>query len=426
MYDATTNTYDIYGGTTVVYPSVFRPTFARDNLGNIFISGYTNIASVSGVLDPVLSSPVNATALSLGTTNVDLNNVNVYGVPWIIGAKKGLPSFNELYDLNVAQVSRLLQVNRPKTNDFTSADFTTNEMFVMAITNTVGLSFWNSYYSNYVGSGNLTVFMQDNMSLVLTNAANPAPAIPPLYSFGYTNTFTAWPGSYWNLTTTPPAVGSVNPNSFFAVTLPFTVLPPSAYWSQTGQFLPLTTWPPPASYWETNVTSNYPFPQFGLMSTNWVQAYILDGPPGDMHVLDYVHFSGPNSTRNLTAELADPNYVGPPQFYYNWSTNIAGYGPSTTTLAPTYGEVNQLGISRGLAGYAPPPGGTWATTAAFNGNNGTPAAHRRFSTGFISQLGNTLAKLMPTPNSVCRPPIPPRGPCMITPCGRRMIPWFII
>jgi len=398
MYDATTNAYVTYGsGPPVAYPSVFRPTFAHDSYGNVFINGYTNVDSVTGLNDSRLSSPVNATALDLGLTTLDLNNVNVYGVPWIFGAKKGLPSFNELYDLNSAQVTRLLQVNRFSTNIFTSGNFTTNEMFVVAITNTVGMSFWNSYYNTYTGSGNITVFMQDNMSLVLTNAANPAPASPYIYTYGYTNTLASWPGSRWDFRSAPPSVGSVNPYSFQAATWNFTFLPPSAYMSASGNFVPLPAVPPPASFWETNVTSNYPFPQTALMSTNWVQAYILDGPSGNMHIIDYVHFSGPNSTRNLTAELADPNYVGPPQFRYNWSTNVAGYGPASTVTAPTYGEVNQLGISRGLTGFGPPPGGAWTTTAAFGGNDGSPAAQQAFFNGLYTPTwqynGKTYANL---------------------------------
>ena len=37
----------------------------------------------------------------------------VYGVPWILGAKKGLPNFNQFYMVNAAQVVRKLQVVRP-------------------------------------------------------------------------------------------------------------------------------------------------------------------------------------------------------------------------------------------------------------------------------------------------------------------------
>ena len=221
--------------------------------------------------------------------------------------------------------------------------------------------------------------MRDNMSLVLTNAANPAPANPWIYSCGYTNTLASWPGSGWAFYTTPPPVGSVNPNSFVTSQWAYPFLPQSVYLFQSSDFAPLTSFPPPYWFWETNVTSNYPFPQFGLIATNWVQAYIVDGS----NVIDYVQFSGPNSTRNISAELVDPNYVGPPQFPYVWSTNVYGYNPPASALAPACGEVNQIDISRGLSGFNPPPGGTWINTPGVGGATGTEAQQAYFNGFFI-------------------------------------------
>ena len=40
---------------------------------------------------------------------------NVYGVPWIIGAKKGFPNFNEFEMENIFQLTRKLQLTRPNT-----------------------------------------------------------------------------------------------------------------------------------------------------------------------------------------------------------------------------------------------------------------------------------------------------------------------
>ena len=98
-----------------------------------------NIASVSGPGVPALATPVDISAFAYQNLSGTICS-NVYGVPWIIGAKKGFPSFNEFYDLNLVQVSRLLQVNRARTNSYVSSNYTTNEMFIMSITNTVGMS----------------------------------------------------------------------------------------------------------------------------------------------------------------------------------------------------------------------------------------------------------------------------------------------
>src|ERR1035437_5389296 len=56
----------------------------------------------------------------------------------------------------------------------------------------------------------------------------------------------------------------------------------------------------------------------GLMTTNYLQAVILDGS----NVIDYVQLRGPLDNANLNQVLADPGYTGAPQPYYQWSTNL--------------------------------------------------------------------------------------------------------
>ena len=102
------NVYD--AANTNFFPTVFRPCFSSDTNGNLFITGYTNVDSVTGLDDPRLAAPLDVSAvLPSGGTNVF---VNVYGVPWIIGAKKGRPSFNQLYMVNSAQVTRKLMLSQ--------------------------------------------------------------------------------------------------------------------------------------------------------------------------------------------------------------------------------------------------------------------------------------------------------------------------
>ena len=368
IYDATTNSF---------YPSVFRPTFYRDPLtGNVFINGYQYIpGNIDGVKDYRLASPVDVKLLASGSlpatgsgTTLALNNVNVYGVPWIIGAKKGLPSFNELNVMNTVQVTRLLQVNRSSTNP-AAAIYTTNQMYVMSITNSVGMSFWNSYNSNYYNAyNNIEVSMQETMLISLSNANYQGTTIS---NFNYYANLGQWSGSEW--TYAPQSNPAPVPWSFLFTNWSAAFLPASAYQPSSGTFIPVSQNP----LWDTS-GKYYAFPQFLYMTTNWSQAFILDGPPGSEHVVDYVQLNGPNNTRNLTAELADPDYKGPPQFTYQWSTN--GYGRNNTTPFPAYGEANQILVSRGTLG--PPPGGVWATTAGFQGNDRSPAAQQAFFTGF--------------------------------------------
>jgi len=260
--------------------------------------------------------------------------------------------------------------------------------------------------------------MQGNMSLVLTNAANPAPANPPIYSYAYTNTLAFLPGSGWNYATLPPSASSVNPASFITNQWTLAFLPPSAYMSQSGDFIPLTTFPPPSSYWETGVTYNYPFPQFGLSATNWVQAFVLDGLPGSQHIIDYVQFSGPNFIRKINAQLNDPNYPDATGIDYMWSTN--GYDNNSSGV-PAWGVVNQIFVSQGLAGETAPPGGTWSTIPVAGGYTNS-AAQQAFFDGFWTPTWSYGGNIYSNTNLSVVAPYTPRGQCMITPSGRPMIP----
>ena len=91
------NIYD--AANTNFFPVVFKPLFARDVSSNLFIIGYQQVTNVSGTTDPQLSPPYDPMQLlNYSATNTLITDahgpVNVYGVPWIIGAKKGLPNFN--------------------------------------------------------------------------------------------------------------------------------------------------------------------------------------------------------------------------------------------------------------------------------------------------------------------------------------------
>ena len=128
-------------------PHVFRPIFEHDSVGNVFIVGYTNLYSsagpntVSGPNDPQLATPYKITDITNfvtaytpiwgpGNAQFGPGLVNVYGVPWIIGAKKGLPNFNQLNMINQATVTRKVEVTRT-TTDPNTAVYTTNEMYLI-------------------------------------------------------------------------------------------------------------------------------------------------------------------------------------------------------------------------------------------------------------------------------------------------------
>jgi hypothetical protein len=321
--------------TTNYYPTVFRPIFEMDNLGNIFIIGYTNLISaagsnsVSGLGDPQLASPYDIASLSNFPNCApiaDFNGlVNVYGVPWIIGAKKGLPNFNEFSMQDVVKVTRKLQVTRPSTNSLPTA---TNQMYVVSITNSMGVEFWNSYSNSY--SNQVQVVVNDNLAvrIMLTNGTvlfSDGQSLGQNYLLCQQTNLSGWPA-----------------NSFL---IPFgtnfTILPDSAYSFSSSQFYYLGGNP---TYQATTPTFA-PLPQILLQVTNYLQAFILE----NNHVIDYVHFAGPGSTRNLTSEFQNTNTTagggGTAPYYTNliWSTALDNSGLSL-------GVLTQIGISAGTIG----------------------------------------------------------------------------
>ncbi len=143
MYDATT--------TNSFYPSVFRPVFTISKERNVFISGYHQIVG-NHSLPSSGELPYPSTQLPLSQTeDVTLvnpgcgqlfNGITFYGVPWIIGAKKCLPRFNQFSMVNCRPVCA--PVAGPGAKFVADAN-PTNQMFVMSVNNNLGVSFWNSY-----------------------------------------------------------------------------------------------------------------------------------------------------------------------------------------------------------------------------------------------------------------------------------------
>ena len=92
----------------------------------------------------------------------------VYGVPAVIGAKKGFPNFNEFAMQTQVQVTRKLQFRRPDGSSVLPVN-QTNQMFVVTISNLFGVEAWNSYGTNFPRDLRMTVL--PDVTVTLTNEA---------------------------------------------------------------------------------------------------------------------------------------------------------------------------------------------------------------------------------------------------------------
>ncbi len=110
---------------------------------------------------------------------------------------------------------------------------------------------------------------------------------------------TLWPG--YNPNGNNAAV-PLTPASFqIPLNTNLTVIPDATYRFNIRLAAPYLAIPPQLDY-ETDVTG-YPQPHWWLMVTNNLQVIMLDTTVTPYRIIDYVQLRGPNSSRDLTAEI---------------------------------------------------------------------------------------------------------------------------
>jgi hypothetical protein len=332
IYDATTNG---------LYPTIFRPSFGTVGT-NIFINGYDLVNSTVDTATPYLGDPYGSTVLAYP---VSLNDAagrafiasnphyNVYGFPWVIGAKKGFPNFNAVAMQTVSQQTRKLRITRPSTGAPYS-QYQISQMQLMDVSNVVGVAVWNSYGADYPRQ----VYVQADgvLSMTLTNDQGMQPITQTIAITNPTGGLTIgaglWPG--WGGVPQNPNVQSFQIPLFTN----FVFLPTSVYQqSPPGLFAVPTNG---NVNWLINAAGVFAQPRWGLLVTNQIRCLIIDGGVGG-RVVDYVQMNGLNAYRNLTQEIQTPDFQTGVSGL--WSTNlVTAYGATMPQ-----GIDNQLEISLG-------------------------------------------------------------------------------
>ena len=337
IYDASTNRADRGGPDFPFLPSVFRPTFAVNPVGDILISGWIEVtnAGVAELSKPLdLSDPNHVAQIS----SVGFFNGNLYDVPWIIGVKKGFPSFNEFAMQSVAQVTRRLQMRRPT---FTSRPNATNQMFIVGISNVLAVEAWNAYPSNY--SRAVDILVANDIKIEFTFTNDPALDLRGGRSTIHLNLAAAtnvaandWQGYGTSLSV--PNIGS------FVVPLATNLifLPNSVYRTESGEtpFFTANTNVGSNLYLGFEQTGRFPLPDFQFAVTNRLRFILHDHDT--QRVIDYVNIGGLIGARNLSAVLATVELDSTENAL--WSTNrVGGVGLENTPL----GIMNQIQVALG-------------------------------------------------------------------------------
>ena len=89
----------------------------------------------------------------------------VFGVPLIVGAKKGLPNFNEFAMQSVFNITRKAQLWRP-TATADRPPWRTNVMYILSVSNAFGVETWNSYRTNYTRP--VTIYVTNMLAMAFT------------------------------------------------------------------------------------------------------------------------------------------------------------------------------------------------------------------------------------------------------------------
>jgi hypothetical protein len=355
------------------FPTIFRPVFSRSggqNGTNFFISGYVEElppvpgqAKANSQYSIPLSLPENlygnpnpgyrgavyavpnfpATTDPYARTSYK-DIVNIYSAPWIIGAKKGFPNFNQLAMESVVQITRKLQVDKVALNTPRSGWYT-NQLYSIGISNLFGIESWNSYSADYPRGVQLSVL--NYLSLTLSNDQGIRISSNLVFSQSYPPAspagFAPWPG--FKAPLTPNSNPRANTASFIFPLVTNTVFLPDSIWRQLTRSMVLATTNALGTWERTGI---YSLPRFGLSVTNRTQYCLTDGPTG--RIIDYVQFDGVNRFDDLLAESAGSSlkagiFTNSTAVDSVWNTNRPG---GTTSIAvPTTGIIQQIAISKG-------------------------------------------------------------------------------
>ncbi len=343
LYDSTTNRY-LTVGQGPYFPSVFRPVIARQG-NRIYIRDWVEVTNGTEVINLMNTNTVfyNPDPKSLPAAV----NVNTYvnGLPFVIGAKKGFPNFNELAMASTFFAQRKLQVTRPRGG----LPNATNQMFLLQITNSFAVEGWNSYSNTYPRNLRLTMTLQT--SAYLSNSSG---------TFGTV----VWPPNGQAAVSTFSLVTNIPANTWLPKAFMVPLVANLAF--LTNSIYTAANTPPLAGYnnllgdrFDPSSLHGFPNLQLYYVSSNTFR-YALEDVQAQ-RIVDYVTFTNLSTVVDIAAALqgvsqgvlvGDPN--GPATAGQFWLTNRLNN--SKSTFAPTLGIINQIRASMGGSpGPYPPP-----------------------------------------------------------------------
>jgi hypothetical protein len=323
IFDATTNFTAAGARPYPSYPTVLKPVFrsrTRNGSNEVYIARYRQVGEErAAVIDANnwidLSDPADRAKVPSGGEF----DGYAYGVPLLVGAKKGYPNFNEYAFQTEMQVHRKLEMHKPLGERYPTH---TNHAFFIGISNFLGMELWNSYKDPYPRP--LTFFAAAEVTRGLRNdegfsKVENTEVLSPLRSIPAGT----WLGGEFRYADAglilPPPTNHCWFNDIFQ--------PLAIYNRSRGMITDLTT-----TTWEPI----FPAPQWELSMTNRVRMMLFDGD----YIVDAVSLAPPGFRTNVTRALAEDRRFGP-----LWRTNrtggfrVATAGISNQVLASLPGAI---------------------------------------------------------------------------------------
>jgi hypothetical protein len=301
VYDATTNRFSLSGIPNPPLPSVFRPIFrSPDGGANISVVGWQEVTNDYQLYLNYPWKDLNIPADRAFVASQP-GAVNVFGIPWIIGARKGYPNFNEFNMQTTVDVTRKVELTKRFPQDKKPSQ--TNQMFLLGVTSQLGTEAWNSYQSNNYPR-QLDVRVTNVCSMTLVDSSGtliwPDTAAQATLRYGRSMVSNTWTSNHFSL----PLIT----NRLF--------LPSgSAYRFGTKTFI-------------TNAGQNAVFeiatgplgvPDWNLHISNRLQYIAIDTQA--QRVVDFVNLDGLNQHFAITADLLlSQAFAGAGDGRY-WDTN---------------------------------------------------------------------------------------------------------
>jgi Tfp pilus assembly protein PilX len=420
---------DGVGPTVLPQPSVFRPVVYTTHTNNVYaayIGGYVSVTNdaLARIQKMMPTGPNQFPLLKMPSDSTITADDNVWGIPWVVGAVKGLPAFDRFVANTSWMVTRKLlfrrqyTINAGRTNGLPNKPPQyTNQFFIMSVTNNFGIDAWNSYAEDVHAP--LQIFATTVASITLTNNSLLHPA---WFVTNYTvstsqlgTNLTYWRGSgsrtnptmsdgmlaflQTNIATMQPAYFSESADEFvpvYGTTNTNSINTNSTgFGYNLGRFLPgdlqQTAWP--VYNWGLTVTNWVMYamvhPVDGTTNSGKVYDFVNLGPFGTTFMLRNLLYSGTNAGSipvqgaGAVASAAtywDPTFVSsnlPSVGVLNQITNgIQNDAYFAAEIAGTVVTNRRGGINSNLyfscsndvaATYPPPPSVTvWAHTLLVN------------------------------------------------------------